>query len=112
MLGLVSVLARKVFVGFMLVGVLSVCASRNPVSHQIAISTFAYQPAHIVVATGDTIVWQNADFVPHTVTASDRAWDSGAVAANAVWRFVARTPGRYSYYCVFHPNMQGTIEAH
>ena len=112
MLGLVRVMSWKVVVGAMLVGVLSVCASRNPVSQQIAISNFAYQPARIVVATGDTIVWQNADVVPLTVTASDRAWDSGAVAADAVWRFVARTPGRYSYYCVFPPNMQGTIEAH
>ena len=112
MLGWVRDLERKVIVGLMLVGLLSVCACRNPVSHQIAIGNFAYQPAHIVVATGDKIVWQNADFVPLTVTARDRAWDSGAVAADAVWRFVARTPGRYSSYCVFPPNMQGTIEAH
>ena len=71
----------------------------------------AYEPATIVVATDDTIVWQNADFVPHTATASDRAWDSGTLAVNAPWRLVVTTPGKYSYYCVFHPTMQGTIEA-
>ena len=95
----------------MLVGILSVCARQQPRSHQIAIRNFAFDPASIVVAPNDTIVWQNADFVPHTATASDRAWDSGSLAANAAWRFVVTTPGTYSYYCVFHPNMRATIEA-
>lgn len=106
----VSVTARTVVVA-MLAGAWSDCTRHRPRSYQIAIRNFAYEPPSIMVAAGDTIVWQNVDFVPHTATASDRAWDSGALARDTVWRFVVTTSGKYSYYCVFHPNMQATIEA-
>ena len=59
---------------------------------------------------GDTVVWTNTDFVPHTASARDSSWDSKSIAASAAWRFVAQTKGRQQYYCVFHPNMVGTIE--
>ena len=55
------------------------------------------------------MVWTNADFLPHTATARDAAWDSKTIEANAAWRLVAPTPGTHEYYCVFHPNMKGTI---
>ena len=62
------------------------------------------------MAAGDTVVWTNSDFVPHTATARGGAWDSKSVGANGTWTLVARTAGRHAYYCVFHPNMQGVIE--
>ena len=40
---------------------------------------FGFTPAEVDVAEGDTIVWSNADFVPHTATARDAAWDSKAI---------------------------------
>jgi plastocyanin len=88
------------------------CARRPPPprSHAVAIRNFEYEPDTLTVAPGDTVVWTNADFVPHTATTRDTLWDSGTIAANGAWRFVARRPGRHPYYCVFHPNMQGTIE--
>ena len=70
---------------------------------------FAFAPATLAVAAGDTVVWSNADFVPHSATARDSSWDSHAVAANGSWRFVARAVGRHEYYCVYHPNMTGAI---
>ena len=77
--------------------------------HTVAIRNFAFDPADVPVAVGDTVVWSNADFVPHTATARDKSWDSQSVAANATWRYVATTPGRHEYYCVLHPSMKGTI---
>jgi plastocyanin len=77
----------------------------------VTIRNFAFVPATVTVAPGDTIVWANTDFVPHTATARDRLWDSQAIAGSeGTWRLVARTPGRHAYYCVFHPNMQGVVE--
>ena len=70
---------------------------------------FAFDPPSVTVAVGDTVVWSNADFIPHTATASDSAWDSKMLEANRAWRLVATTPGTHEYYCVFHPNMKGTI---
>ena len=71
-----------------------------------------YQPAELSVSRGDTIVWKNEDFIPHTSTARDGSWDSKAINADSSWSYVANQPGRHEYYCVFHPNMHGTIEVH
>jgi plastocyanin len=81
-----------------------------PRTHRVAIENFVFAPPSLVVARGDTVEWTNADFVPHTATARDSAWDSRSIDGHGTWRFVARAPGRHAYYCVFHPNMQGTVE--
>jgi plastocyanin len=70
---------------------------------------FGFTPAELTVARGDTVVWSNTDFVPHSATARNSAWDSKAIEANGSWRLATREAGRYDYYCVFHPNMKGTI---
>ena len=93
-----------------LIGGLSDCSSRQPRSWQVAIDNFVYQPASLVVARGDTIVWQNSGIVPHTATADGGAWDSQSLAVGASWRYVADTSGRFGYHCVLHPNMTGTID--
>jgi plastocyanin len=53
-------------------------------------------PAELTVARGDTVVWSNTDFVPHSTTARNSAWDSKAVEANGSWRFATRDAGRYA----------------
>src|SRR5687767_4690076 len=85
------------------------CSRPAPRVHTVAMRNFGFDPADLIVAVGDTIAWTNADFVPHTATARDAAWDSKTIAANATWRFVATAPGRHEYYCVFHPNMKGAV---
>jgi len=70
---------------------------------------FGFDPPELTIAPGDTVVWSNTDFVPHTSTARNSAWDSKEIAANATWRYVPRAAGRYEYYCFFHQTMKGTI---
>jgi len=86
------------------------CARRVPRSHEVVIRNLAFEPAVLTVAQGDTVVWRNTDFVPHTATAREGTWDSKTIAASGEWRVVARAPGRHAYYCVFHPNMTGEID--
>ena len=86
------------------------CARRPARTHAVAIRNFVYEPAALTVAPGDTVIWTNEDFVPHTATARDTLWDSKSISGAGAWRLVARRPGRHAYYCVFHPGMQGTIE--
>ena len=86
------------------------CTRRAPRSHVVTMSNFVFQPAELTVSRGDTVVWNNTDFVPHTATARDGSWDSKSVAAGGSWRFVANTPGRHEYYCTFHPTMKGSID--
>jgi plastocyanin len=86
------------------------CSRPAPRTHRVAIKNFLFAPASITVAVGDTVEWTNADIVPHTATARDSSWDSKPIDGSGTWRFVARAAGRHAYYCVAHPNMQGTLE--
>jgi plastocyanin len=52
--------------------------------------------------------WVNKDLFPHTVT-SDKVFDSGSIAVDASWGYVANTTGVYAYSCTFHPTMKGSI---
>jgi plastocyanin len=85
------------------------CARRAPRAHVVLMKDIGFQPTELSVSRGDTIVWKNEDFVPHTATARDGSWDSKAINGDSSWRYVANEPGRHDYYCVFHPNMRGTI---
>jgi plastocyanin len=85
------------------------CSSPAPRRYEVAIKNFTFEPAQLTVAVGDTIVWSNTDFVPHTATARDSTWDSNSINGSNAWRFVANAPGAHEYYCVFHPTMRATI---
>ena len=74
----------------------------------MTIDAFEFKPPALTVDRGDTIVWRNSDPVPHTVTAKG-AFDSGAIAAGATWKYTAKTSGRFDYICAFHPTMKGTL---
>jgi plastocyanin len=92
-----------------LAGATAACSRSASRAHTVTIQNFAFAPLELTVAPGDTVIWTNKDFVPHTATARDTGWDSQAISSTGSWRFVPRTPGRHDYYCVFHPNMKATI---
>jgi plastocyanin len=91
-------------------GLLAACAgARAPAKHVVRIEGFVNTPAVIHVAAGDTVVWENADMVPHTATAGDGAFDSGSIGAGESWTWVAEGRGRHAYRCTFHPTMVGEV---
>ena len=48
--------------------------------------------------------------VPHTATANEFGWDTGALAQGESAEIVVKQEMETSYFCVFHPHMKGTIE--
>ena len=78
--------------------------------HTITIDGAQFTPAELTVHRGDRIVWVNKDPFPHTVTADNKAFDSGSIAANASWNYIATKKGDYAYICTFHPTMKGKIK--
>ena len=68
-----------------------------------------FVPERLEVAAGDTVVWTNHDVVPHTVTASQAKVESGEIAPNNTFRFVARRKGEMPYLCRLHPVMKGLL---
>jgi plastocyanin len=75
---------------------------------QVRIEKPAFVPAQVTAHGGDAAEWVNADFVAHTATARDGAWDV-LIPVNGARSVVLNAPGQVDYYCKFHPNMTGRI---
>lgn len=78
-----------------------------------AAGNYSFQPAHVTVKAGATVVWVNLSGVPHTSTSDSGSavtWDSGTInTGGGSFSFVFSKPGTYPYHCSFHPFMHGTI---
>jgi plastocyanin len=68
-----------------------------------------FQPDALTVRAGDSIVWVNNDYFPHTATSPAGGFDSSRIEAGASWTFQATTKGDFAYTCTFHPTMKGTL---
>lgn len=86
-----------------------VTASARPVVHTVVIEGTRYEPQALTVRAGDTVVWINRDFFPHTVTAQAGGFDSKAIATGKSWKYVARKAGVFPYICTLHPTMKATL---
>jgi len=75
---------------------------------QVRIEKLAFAPPQVSAHVGDTIEWVNADFVAHTATARNGAWDV-MIPANATKSVVLKADGTVDYYCKLHPNMTGSV---
>jgi plastocyanin len=78
-------------------------------THAVRIEGMQFVPERLEVALGDTVVWTNKDFLPHSVTARQARVESGDLAPNRSWRFVARKKGEIPYICRLHPVMKGVL---
>jgi plastocyanin len=76
--------------------------------HTVTIENMQFNPQELIVHRGDRIVWVNKDLFPHTATAA-KVFDSGSIASNASWSYVAAKSGEYAYGCTFHPTMKAKI---
>ena len=74
-----------------------------------------YDPEIIEVEVGTTVVWTNLDTAAHTVTSGSvdtgvtDLFDSGLMGAAAVYEQTFSEEGRYDYFCILHPWMEGTV---
>ena len=69
----------------------------------------AFGPADVTVAQGDTVTWQwQGGQHSVTSTSSSEPFDSGAKTAGT-FQHTFDKPGTFTYVCVWHSNMQGTV---
>ena len=78
-------------------------------THTVRIEGMKFVPERLEVAGGDTVIWENKDFVPHTVTAQARHLESGEIQAGKSWRYKVGKKGEIDYICRLHPVMHGTL---
>ena len=87
----------------------AVAPAHAATEHTVTIEGFEFRPGLETVKVGDTVIWRNADLVPHTVSAKDAGLDSPPVASGATFRFTATRKGRFDYICTLHPTMKATL---
>jgi plastocyanin len=75
----------------------------------VVIREFLYQPNPFEVESGTTIIWTNEDLTPHTVTATEGAFDSEFMARGDSFSLTFDTPATFDYFCTFHPRMRARI---
>lgn len=88
----------------------------------IEVAHFKFTPQHVVIETGETVRWINAESTPHNVNgnqsvypANPESFSSGAPAPG-LWEFnfIPLTAGLYDYRCDLHfaGGMVGTLSAY
>jgi plastocyanin len=75
----------------------------------VHIRNFAYVPATITVRPGTTIMFVNDDNEPHTVTATNKSFDSDGLDTHESWKHTFAKAGSFNYFCEMHPYMKGTV---
>ena len=97
--------------GALTLTVLPRAARSHEGTHEIAvrIARFTFDPDRIEIFVGDSVTWSNADLAPHTATAEDGAWDTGALDRGGAGRITFGTVGEHRYFCGFHPHMRGAV---
>ena len=86
------------------VGGPTVYISETPVSWQ-------YSPQHIrvVIGVNATVTWASRSISYDTVTDRGGSFDSRAIPPGGTFTHTFTSPGVYSYYCLYHPWMTGTV---
>lgn len=100
---------RAAHVSGIALAILLAACGRKPQAISVEMKGMGFTPAQVHAHAGDTLVFTNRDFVPHTATARDKSFDSGSIAPDSSWRMVVSKDA--DYYCTFHPNMTGSIKA-
>jgi plastocyanin len=73
----------------------------------VKMAGLAFAPGTLTVARGATVVFDNDDTAPHTVTARSGGVDSGVLDPGRQFSLTA-TDG-FDYFCSIHPSMTAKI---
>ena len=73
------------------------------------LSTFAFDPAAVTVASGGVVTLSNEDGTTHTFTSDDGGFDCDIPAGETVNVLVSADAGSYDFHCKIHQAMTGTI---
>lgn len=99
---------KNVLAVIILLGVTGASSYRSGEAVQVKIGDLAFTPGTVTVHVGDTVEWVNADFIDHTATEADGAWDLTIEAGRSALLKLDRA-GDFRYYCRYHPGMTGHL---
>ena len=68
-----------------------------------------FVPESPTIQVGTTVTWTNSDSMIHTVTDKASQFDSFDIAPGSNYQLTFNEVGVFTYYCKYHPMMEGTI---
>ena len=80
----------------------------------VTMANGSFYPQNVTVNAGDAVTWINNGSAPHTATANNGSFDSGAIPSGQSYGAIFNTPGTYPYHSALDippngPGMTGTI---
>lgn len=75
----------------------------------VHIENFTFNPLELTVKPGTTIVWENADDIPHSVVEKNGKFHSAALDTGQAFSMTVPDAGEIDYFCGLHPHMTGKI---
>ena len=82
---------------------------RAATEHTVIIKGFAFEPAELTIAAGDTVIFTNEDNAPHTATDDNGAFDTGRLNRGQSATLTFPAAGDFAYHCEFHRGMKATL---
>lgn len=82
---------------------------------RVVIEDFTFTPSEITVSAGTTITWTNMDRAANTATSGDSPSPDGVFETDTIdgggetGSVKVKRRGTFSYFCLFHPLMRGTV---
>ena len=101
--------------GMLLVAVLGLSLATAPhafaATTNVSVQDNKFVPPSVTINVGDTVHWTWAGANPHTVTATDSSFDSGASKTSGTFDHTFNTAGTFTYFCQVHGAavMSGTV---
>jgi plastocyanin len=73
--------------------------------------TYSPETITLIIGVNNTVIFKDQDSSAqyHTVTATDKSFDSGNLKSGQSWTYTFSTPGTYTYYCIYHSWMKGKV---
>jgi LPXTG-motif cell wall-anchored protein len=100
-------------VGLAMLLALAVGGPASAATSSVSIVDFAFSPATITIAPGDSVLWANNGNTQHTSSSdlgSGETWDSGTLNPGGTFSHTFSNAGSFPYHCNFHPTtMTGTV---
>ena len=86
---------------------LSENTSSVPLTTNVTMKNFAFNPSIVTVSVGDTVQWTNLDATEHHIQGD--GIDSGEMPQTSTYTYKFTQAGTYNYTCIIHPSMQGQV---
>ncbi len=92
-----------------LAALLALAAPARAEEVTVEIANFTFNPPEVTVKPGTTIIWKNADDIPHSVVEANAKFRSKPLDTDETFSRTFAEAGEIDYFCGLHPHMKGRV---